>query len=82
MRLLEGFVQEINSFTMAGGREKSRTVKQWPGVIVFLSRGIWTRRTGGRAEGRTLEFRNFLKLLAIARPGWVGQTAEEVFLKL
>ena len=41
-------MQEINRFTMAGGREESRTVKQWPGVIMFLSGGIRTRWTGGR----------------------------------
>ena len=53
---------------MAGGREESRIVKQRPGVIVLLSRGIRTRWTGGRVEGRTLEFRNFLvRLMAYAR---------------
>ena len=57
-RFLERFVQEINRFTMAGGREESRTVA-W--VIVFLSCGIRTRQTGGRVEGQTLEFWNFLK---------------------
>ena len=46
-RLLEGFVQEINRFTMAAGREESGTVKQWPGVIMLLSRGIWTQGGGG-----------------------------------
>ena len=50
---------------MAGGREESRTVKQRPGVIMFLSRGIRTRRTGGRVEGRTLEFRNFLPIIVV-----------------
>ena len=48
-RLLEGFVQEINRFTMAGGREESRTVK----LIVFSSRGIQTW-TGG-ADSRIPE---------------------------
>ena len=60
--MLEAFVQEINRFTMAGGREESRTLKQRPGVFMFLSRGIWTRRAGGRVEGRTLKFRNFLEI--------------------
>ena len=53
-------MQEIDRFMMEGGREESRTVKQRPGVIMFLSHGIQTRWTGGRVEGQTLEFRNFL----------------------
>ena len=58
--MLEGFVQEINRFMMAGEREESRMVKQQPGVIMSLSRGIQTRQTGGRVEGWTLEVWNFL----------------------
>ena len=53
-------MQEINRFTMVGGREESRTVQQWPGVVAFLSCGIWTRQIGGRVEGRTLYLQNIL----------------------
>ena len=45
---------------MAGGREKSSTVQQWPEVITSLSCGIQTRQIGGSVEWWTFEFQIFM----------------------
>ena len=58
--MLEGFMQEINRFMMAGGREESRIVQQQPGVMIAsLPSGIWTRQIVEVWRGRFLNFRTF-----------------------